>query len=179
MSMDNKESPFWRFSLTLYRQDGVPPACIALQDRHGVDVNVMLYGLWLAAAGRALSVQDMLAIDALVRDWRGAVVVPLRRVRRALKEPPAAFDTPATKAMRERVKAVELESERLQQEALYAHKEPAAWGRSEPDLQRAASGNLAAYAQALGVTFDGDAQSAMLNGMQALAASGRLSGFAE
>ena len=38
-------SDFWRFSLSLYRMDGVPPACIALQDGHGLDVNIMLFAL--------------------------------------------------------------------------------------------------------------------------------------
>ena len=168
--MEKRESPFWRFSLSLYRQDGVPPACIALQDNHGVDVNVMLYGLWLATQGRKLSGQDMAGVNGLVRGWRDDVVVPLRAVRRILKEPDIAFDTPDTKALRERVKAVELEAERLQQETLFAQKPPDQWGLPEPDVQAAAAANLAAYAKALGVTFDDEAQSAMLNGLRALAA---------
>ncbi|MGE3244715.1 MAG: TIGR02444 family protein [Beijerinckiaceae bacterium] len=168
------QSPFWRFSLVLYGQEGVPPACLTLQDSAGVDVNVMLYGLWLATQGRQLSSQDMAAIDGAVRGWRAEIVVPLRGVRRALKEPDAAFATPQTQALRERVKAIELEAERLQQEALFALRPPADWGAPEPDMQRAANANLAAYARALDALFDAAAQSAMLAGLEKLAASGKL-----
>jgi uncharacterized protein (TIGR02444 family) len=53
------ETPFWRFSLNFYRQAGVAEACIALQDDFGVDVNLMLFLLWLAANGRQLSVDNI------------------------------------------------------------------------------------------------------------------------
>ena len=171
---EQKQSPFWRFSLALYRQEGVPAACIALQDQSGVDVNVMLYGLWLAAQGRALSASDMAAIDAAVGSWRADVVVPLRGVRRVLKNPVTVFDTPETQALRDRIKSLELESERLQQQALHGLKPPQDWGSANSGLIAAASLNLQAYAHALGAVFDDGAQSAMLAGLQALAASGKL-----
>ena len=171
---DQDTSPFWRFSLTLYRQQGVPSACITLQDDSGVDVNVMLYGLWLATQGRALSNTDMGKINDAVGSWRADVVVPLRGVRRILKEPAALFAGSATQALRDKIKSIELESERLQQEALHGLAPADAWGRSEADLQAAAANNLNAYAGALGVQFDQGAQSAMLAGMNALAASGKL-----
>src|ERR1700680_2972326 len=44
-------SPFWRFSLRFYRQPGVADACIALQDARGVDVNILLFFLWLGSPG--------------------------------------------------------------------------------------------------------------------------------
>jgi uncharacterized protein (TIGR02444 family) len=49
----DKGSDFWRFSLSFYRTQDVPAACISLQDRHGLDVNIMLFALWLASMGRA------------------------------------------------------------------------------------------------------------------------------
>lgn len=165
---DTPQSPFWKFSLGLYRQKGVPDACIALQDRSGVDVNVMLFGLWLATQGRLLGADEMLSVDAAVRSWRSDVVVPLRSVRRVLKQPVAAFDGPETQALRDRIKAVELESERLQQEALFGLKSVTDWGAAEPDWKVAAAANLDAYANALNVTFDHTAQSAMLAGLDAL-----------
>ena len=41
-------SPFWKFSLGYYRGAGVSEACLELQDRCGVDVNVVLFLLWMA-----------------------------------------------------------------------------------------------------------------------------------
>ena len=46
-------------------------------------------------------------------------VVPIRNVRRALKSPPPVIAPDAAEGFRTRIKAVELEAERLQQEALY------------------------------------------------------------
>jgi uncharacterized protein (TIGR02444 family) len=44
-------SPFWRFSLRLYRAPGVGDACIVLQEETGVDVNLLLFLLWQAKSG--------------------------------------------------------------------------------------------------------------------------------
>ena len=46
-------------------------------------------------------------------------VVPIRNVRRALKSPPPVMAPDVAEGFRTRIKAVELEAERLQQEALY------------------------------------------------------------
>jgi uncharacterized protein (TIGR02444 family) len=41
--MSPPDDPFWRFSLDLYGRPGVAPACLALQDEAGADVNLVLY----------------------------------------------------------------------------------------------------------------------------------------
>ena len=48
-------SPFWRFSLRLYRAPGVGDACIALQETSGVDVNLLLFLLWLICTSVVLT----------------------------------------------------------------------------------------------------------------------------
>jgi len=163
-------SPFWTFSLKIYRIEGVAPACLTLQDRHGVDVNVMLYGLWLASQGRVLGKPDMHEIMDAMAGWKNGVVVPLRSVRRLLRDPAAvagkagaAFDPAMVGALRDQVKKIELEAERLQQEALYALKPVASWGATGAPLE-AASANLAAYAGAMRAEFDPAACKAMLEG---------------
>ncbi len=79
------ETPFWRFSLHFYGHTGVSDACIALQDEHGVDVNLLLFLFWLAAAGRQLSADDVKCLDDTVRDWRNLTIIPIRDARRKLK----------------------------------------------------------------------------------------------
>ncbi|MEX2034267.1 MAG: DUF2390 domain-containing protein, partial [Xanthobacteraceae bacterium] len=49
-----RKSPFWRFSVKFYGVPGVAPACIELQDRAKVDVNVLFFLLWNATQKRAL-----------------------------------------------------------------------------------------------------------------------------
>ena len=144
-------SPFWTFSLRFYRLDGVAPACLALQDERGVDVNVLLFLLFIATQGRGLTQADVAEINAAMEDWRREAVVPLRAVRRFLRAPPAAIDAAQAAALRERIKAVELEAERLEQEALYALRPMADWGQAGG--KAAAVDNVAAYAAHLQVSF--------------------------
>src|SRR3954451_15993160 len=115
--MSTTESPFWRFSLEFYRREGVAPACLALQEAAGADVNLLLLLLWCARDGRRLAAADIAEIDALCAPWRAVAVVPLRDMRRGLKAPPALVRGAAAEAFRGKIKAVELEAERLQQQA--------------------------------------------------------------
>jgi len=154
-------SPFWSFSLRIYRQAGVPDACLALQDGAGVDVNVLLFGLFCAAQGRKLSTADLSAIAAFIEPWRSSVVVPLRGVRRFLRETPGGFEGEQTPALRQRIKAVELEAERLQQEALSARWPVETLGTQAP-APTAARANIEAYGACLGAEFDSNAVEALL-----------------
>jgi uncharacterized protein (TIGR02444 family) len=146
------DTPFWRFSLSFYRQTGVAEACIALQDDCGVDVNLMLFLLWLAASGRQLSIENVAELDQTVRSWRDRTIIPIREVRRKLKAAPTVVDAGKQEALRTKIKAIELEAERLQQEALYARSRSAPRG-SEARPLIAARANLAAYERMLGARF--------------------------
>lgn len=165
--MSERGSEFWRFSLALYRMEGVGAACVALQDGHGLDVNILLFALWLGSKGRSVSAGELAEADAAVREWRAEAVVALRGVRRFLRTPPAAIDDQGAAALRERVKAVELESERLQQEALFALRPAPAWGRAEAPL-RAGGLNMDACAESIGATFEDAPREAILRAYEKL-----------
>jgi uncharacterized protein (TIGR02444 family) len=154
-------SPFWRFSLRIYGTPGVPAACLTLQDGSGVDVNVLLFGLFAASQGRQLATADVKAIAAAIDPWRLNAVVPLRGVRRFLKEIPQGFEDQDIPALRQRVKMMELEAERLQQEVLYASWPMEALGAPAPATE-AARANVEAYAATLGAQFDSGAVETML-----------------
>ena len=139
-------SPFWRFSLRFYRQPQVADACIALQEEAGVDVNLLLFLLWYATLARALSAAEVADLERRIGAWRDATVIPLRGVRRALKSPPGLVAAAATELFRTRIKAVELEAERLQQEAMYELARAALLGREAASPNEAARANVAAYA---------------------------------
>jgi uncharacterized protein (TIGR02444 family) len=145
-------SPFWRFSLRFYRLPGVADACIALQDGCGVDVNILLFFLWLATARRLVRPAVVQAVCAKVGPWRDDVVVPLRTLRRRLKDGSSLVERNVAELFRTRIKAVELESERLQQDATFAL---AAGLATEiaPTVEAAARANVAAYEHALARTF--------------------------
>jgi len=42
--MDFPDHPFWDFSLRLHERPGVPRACLGLQRRYGLDVNLLFFG---------------------------------------------------------------------------------------------------------------------------------------
>jgi uncharacterized protein (TIGR02444 family) len=138
-------SPFWRFSLRFYRVPKVADACIALQEEAGVDVNVLLFLLWQATRKRALTAAEVAELERRVGPWREMTVVPLRTVRRALKAPPALVEGAAAEAFRTRIKAVELEAERLQQEAMHELAQASPPGAPASSAQAAAIASIAAY----------------------------------
>lgn len=148
----HNETPFWRFSLNFYRHAGVSEACIALQDDLGVDVNLLLFLFWLASDDRALSVDEVKLLDDNVREWRNLTIVPIRNTRRNLKGAETLVEAGKQEAFRNKVKAVELEAEKLQQEALYgfAKSGPLGTPASAPAAARA---NVAAYARVMGASF--------------------------
>ena len=146
-------SPFWRFSLRLYRQPEVADACIALQETAGIDVNLLLFLLWHATLKRVLSAVEVGEIERRIGPWRDATVIPLRAVRRALKSPPALVAPARAALFRTRIKAVELEAERLQQEAMYELASSSPFGAEAPSPEAAARANVAAYETMRGAAF--------------------------
>jgi uncharacterized protein (TIGR02444 family) len=149
---DNHGSPFWRFSLRIYRQPGVADACIALQDECGVDVNVLLFFLWLAADKKLIPARNARAVCEQAALWHDDVVMPLRTLRRKLKEGSTLVAHNTAELFRTRIKAVELEAERLQQEALFALT-PNLEAEPAESIEAAARANILAYEQAAARAF--------------------------
>ena len=158
-------TPFWRFSLHFYRQAGVSDACIALQDGHGVDVNLLLFLFWLASEGRQLSSGEVKKLDDQVRDWRILTIVPIRDARRKLKGAATLVEPGKQEAFRNKVKAIELEAERLQQEALYDFTKSGPLGAPAPPKDAARS-NVAAYERAMGKNFPQNAVDVLIGGFE-------------
>src|SRR5262245_25762061 len=107
-------SAFWTFTLAVYQKEGVSPACIALQDRLGLDVNFLLLCLYAGSRGRALASHDFARIEERVAPWRKSVIHPLRAVRRWLKEQQLLDKAPSDQ-LRRGVLGYEIESEGVQQ----------------------------------------------------------------
>jgi uncharacterized protein (TIGR02444 family) len=111
--MTASDDPFWTWSLEVYARPGVEQVLLDLQDRLGLDVNILLYACWVAANRQpALSVSECERLLAETADWRGKVIVPLRGVRRFLKGQEAGT---GIVEMRERAKSLELEAEQIMQ----------------------------------------------------------------
>ena len=162
MSATDDASPFWRFSLGFYRVPGVAEACIRLQDEAGVDVNLLFYLLWLATSEQSLTRAEVEATERQIAPWREQVVKPLRSIRRAIKAPPVAIDAAAAEVFRTQVKGLELEAERLQQEALYVYAQSGRCGAPASSPEAAARANIAAYQAILPQPWPQDALAAVM-----------------
>jgi uncharacterized protein (TIGR02444 family) len=131
---------FWRFSLALYARPGVAEALIALQERAALDVNLILFGLWLGARrGRQLAAGELAAAAAAIAPIASAAVAPLRRLRRQLK--PAS--DPDLQALRRRIAGLEIEAERRVQYRLAALISGASGKQPQGNQMAIAEANLA------------------------------------
>ncbi len=124
---DTKSNPLWEFATWAYKQPGVEKACLALQNRLGADVNIVLFCCWLAyrGAGTTNLAKYLGSALKLSREWQRNVIEPLRAVRKSIKDMVengiiTAGEEPATIAIAERMKQCELDLEQLQNAALYA-----------------------------------------------------------
>lgn len=148
------QSEFWEFSVTLYALPGVAEHCLSLQNDHGLDVNLLLFCIWY---GRQFGeVPEALLDDALSLSyqWRNEVVNPLRTVRTQMKkntELAESFADSGYRELREAIKRVELESERVQQDKLekLATNHIGQGGKAKAS---AAAANLKTLCEKLGLT---------------------------
>ncbi len=154
--MSFPRSDFWDFSTRVYAQPGVAAACLRLQDRHGVDVNMLLFALWAAARGVVLDPTTLVRAQAVVTDWQTEVVQPLRAVRRELKNEPRGAPPALVTQVRERVKAAELDAEHVEQLMLAACLPSVTEGADRADWDRMARRNSLAYLEVLGVELAGE-----------------------
>lgn len=148
-------SKFWGFSLAVYSAEAVEPECLSLQDRFGLDINLLLLCAYLGAVhGVTLTADDIAAARAEAASWHDDIVKPLRTARRRLKtiELPDARIADAAAQLRTRVKAAELESEYVEQLMLERWGEAwlAAWPRG--DSRGAVVANIAALFKSYAVT---------------------------
>jgi uncharacterized protein (TIGR02444 family) len=164
-----------RFALAVYAYDGVPPACLLLQNRFDLDVNLILFGAYVGAV-RGVEITDagLATAQQRVRDWHLEVVRPLRSVRLRLKNGPSPAPTPATAELRRRLQEIEIESELVE----LAELNVVAAGVDGPPAsgtpaERAAAGMTVVAGSAAGRDLD-DAERAAVGAIAAAAAAVRM-----
>lgn len=144
---DSSYDPFWNYSLMVYQRPGVADACIRLQDQYGLDVNVVLFCIWCGVEGPGrLDASRLAASVEATREWQTRAVVPLRALRRELKDRPCALDAALVEGVRKSVSAAELEAEHAEQILLSSTVADLTWAAgTEAAAVDAAVANLAEY----------------------------------
>ncbi len=120
MTEASANAPIWDFVLNYYGRKGVSEALIGLQDSYAIDVNMLLFLVWMAAQRRSLGADDVQRVSEASHAWQRNVVVPIRAVRRLLKENAPLVSSETAAAFRKKVQAVELEGEQAQLNAMAA-----------------------------------------------------------
>ena len=116
-----EDHPFWEFSLRVYGNEGVPTACLALQERHAIDVNMLLFCAWIGESGRGLlSESDLESALVATMAWNQDIVCSLRAVRNQLKDGMPPIPTERTDALRKMILEVEVKCEHVEQMSLAA-----------------------------------------------------------
>jgi uncharacterized protein (TIGR02444 family) len=168
-----KGNPFWEFATWAYSQPGVEKAILSLQNRMGVDINMVLFCVWLAYRGSNGNdlAQHLAGALQMSREWQRDLVEPIRTCRENLK---IVIDGPdligrnreVANALRDRLKANELDLEALQILGLYGLVATGDHDEGAPidsvTQKEDAQNNLNVYFAATGVTLDHLAQSHVL-----------------
>jgi uncharacterized protein (TIGR02444 family) len=121
MSGSSSTNPFKQFALELYRRAGVADACLDLQNRHDLDVNLVLFAGFVGAVRRqTLTIADLDLAHRQVDAWHREVVRPLRAVRQRLKTGPVPAPSEATGALRRKLAQLEIQAEMIALDELSA-----------------------------------------------------------
>lgn len=116
------EDELWPFSLAFYERPAIAEALVDLQEEAGLDVNLILFAIWVGLSGRgSLDERDLKVADQAIRTMRVDVIEPLRQLRRRLKPAPDA----GIQRLRDKIKAPEIDAEKAAQERLAALVAPA------------------------------------------------------
>lgn len=103
-------SDLWSFSLDTYARPGAEQACLRLQSA-GANVCLLLCGLWLEQRGVICNEPRLRQLSEVTEGWDAQVVQPLRALRGQWKA--GAAEDVELNALREKLKALELEAERI------------------------------------------------------------------
>lgn len=104
--------------LAIYARPGVAPACLRLQEAHGLDVPLLLGVLYAVARGSLIDRPSLAVLDTRCAPWRDSVIRSLRRIRQDMKMPRIADLHPDAAALREAIKVQELQAERIEADLL-------------------------------------------------------------
>lgn len=116
--------PFRDFATSVYAMPGVEAECLALQDKYGLDVNLVLFCAYTALVLKVeLTEQDLMDLEKSVAGLRSTLIEPLRSCRRTMKFALGALevsDRDSAERMLARVKDLELAAEYLELQRLSA-----------------------------------------------------------
>ncbi len=114
-SADFLENRFWQFSLSLYAKPEAANYCLRLQDHHNMQVNLLLYSIWLTFEGCILE-PSLIKQNSQLQNWLTQIIPSIRNARKRVGE--KSKQDPLYKQL----KACELTAEQQAQAQLFGLK---------------------------------------------------------
>jgi uncharacterized protein (TIGR02444 family) len=140
---------FWSYSLEVYQRSGVSIGLLDLQNRFGIDVNMVLCCCWLGASQNVLTQSHAAQLINHCRSWRENCLLPIRSARLYLKAQSLVHKQSSVHKLYNQTKTLELEAERWQQDLMYQYLQPMELKVSTTASCEQVLGNLKAYTDCL------------------------------
>lgn len=147
------ENKFWQFSLSLYAKPEAENYFLRLQDQHHMQVNLLLYSIWLAFEGCILEPQ-LIKQNSQLQNWLIQIIPSIRHARKQVGE--KSKQDPLYKQL----KACELTAEQTAQAQLFSLKRQAFNAKTQhpkltqDDFERLLKQNLTLCWQAFSLTSE-------------------------
>lgn len=146
--------PFWHFSLQIHNHENAKDALIHLQNRHELNVNVLLFCSWYAASGQGyLPKPEIKRLLTAIHLWHERIILPLRTLRDCMKSTSAH---PRIQGMCEEALSAELAAEHIEQLLIYDRMAAKLSRQRRTPYQRATAAcqNIANYCDILYTILD-------------------------
>lgn len=135
------ETPFWAFSLSLWKNQSAQNALLSLQNDLDLVVNRLLFCSWLGFERREL-LTDAMFKHALLSQWHKQSVAPLRAARMAIK-----ICAPAQMQLIKTIQSAELQAEQIEQALLFQSVDQLSQASTKRNTLETLSFNLLSYTQ--------------------------------
>ncbi|RFB03888.1 TIGR02444 family protein [Parvularcula marina] len=118
MTPERAAEDFWEWSIEVYARPGMKDALLKLQDRHHLNVNLILWAIWAAQAGWKLDEEKIEELTRAVDQFTRYGIERLREVRRYLSSPKKGFSERDLGELRDELLDAEIKGERMVQTRL-------------------------------------------------------------
>jgi uncharacterized protein (TIGR02444 family) len=105
---------FWQYSLSLY--PAIKDLCLQWQDNFGVNINLLLFLLYLDKQQQSLTEQQLQQLEDLLQHFSSEVTQSIRALRRAMPSP--WLESDMQQPLRQQLLNTELAAEKLEQQLL-------------------------------------------------------------
>ena len=79
------DNPFWQYSCELYQKPGVRDILLLLQDKHNLNINLLLLMSWLGENKISINNEQLKILVDCIEQVDSNIIQPLRQIRQTIK----------------------------------------------------------------------------------------------